>query len=144
VTNRSSEKATYYSYQRTTPVGKSKHALVAATMPLFAQTTWMLAYFKPVLNGSQFTGLAVQNATTATAKVKLQLFSSNGTLLKTKTIKLTAYKRMSRDLAEFFIGVVPANGTTVKVTSPVAVQLLGLLGDDVLGTVDPVDPSPNP
>jgi hypothetical protein len=145
VTNSSpNEKATYYSYARTTPLGKSKHTLVAATVPLFSQSTWTLAYFKPVLNGSQFTGLAVQNATTATVKVKLQLLSSNGTLLKTKSIQLTAYQRTSRDLAEFFVGVVPTTGTTVKVTSPVPVQLLGLLGDDVLGTVDPVNPSPNP
>jgi hypothetical protein len=145
VTNPSTnERDIYYSYARTAPIGKSKHALVEATVPLFAQTTWKLAYFKPVLNGSQFTGLAVQNATTNPAKVKLQLFSSGGTLLKTKSLKLTTYKRISRDLAEFFFPVVPVTGTTVKVTSPVPVQLLGLLGDDVLGTMDPVDPSPNP
>jgi len=53
-------------------------------------------------------------------------------------------KRYTRDLAELFIGVVAGNGTSVKVTSPVAIPMLGLLGDDVLGTVDPVAPSPTP
>jgi hypothetical protein len=145
VTNPSTkEQATYYSYARTAAMGKSKHTLVAATVPLFAQSTWTLAYFRPVLNGSQFTGLAIQNATTATAKIRLQIFSSSGTLLKTKNLKLAAYKRIARDLAEFFSPIAPVTGTTVKVTSAVPVQLLGLLGDDVLGTVDPVDPSPNP
>ncbi len=140
------ERATYYSYQRTTPMGKSTHPLIAATAPLFSQATWTLAYFKPVLTGSQFSGLALQNETATAAKVRLQLFASNGTLLATRNLKILAKKKMTRDLAEFFIGVVPETGTTLKVTVRFGppIQLLGLLGDDVLGTVDPVDPSPAP
>jgi hypothetical protein len=125
-------------------VGKSKHALIGVTVPLFSQTTWTVGYLKPVLSGSQFTALAVQNATAATASVKLQISSGNGNILKTRTIKLNAYQRISRDLTEFFPGVVPANGTTVKVSSTIPVQVLGLLGDDTLGTVDPMNPSATP
>jgi hypothetical protein len=140
------EKVEYFSYQRTTPVGKSKHALIAATEALFAQSTWTLAYFKPVLSGSQFSGLALQNQAATAAKVRLQLFASNGGLLATHTVSLLANKRMTRDVAEFFTGVVPNTGTTLKVTvlSGPPIQLLGLLGDDALGTVDPRDPSPAP
>lgn len=140
------EKAEYFSYQRTATMGRSKHALIAATVPLFAQSTWTLAYFKPVLTGSLFSGLALQNEAGTDAKVRLQLFDSGGTLLATRNLKLLANKRMTRDLAEFFIGVVPATGTTLKVTvtSGPPIQLLGLLGNDVLGTVDPQDPSPVP
>jgi hypothetical protein len=145
VTNKSTnEKATYYSYQRTTPMGKSKHALVAATVPLFAQTSWTLAYFRPVLNASQFSGLALENLTAQPVKVRLQLFASNGTLLKNHSLTLQPNKRFTRDLAELFIGVVPATGTSLKVTANVPIPMLGLLGDDVLGTVDPVEPSLNP
>jgi hypothetical protein len=45
-----------------------------------------------------------------------------------------------------FPGVVPETGTTLKVsvTSGPPIQLLGLLADDALGTVDPLDPSPIP
>ncbi len=138
------ERATYYSYQRTIAMGKSKHPLVASTVPLFAQTTWTLAYFRPVLNVSQFTGLALENPTTRPVKVVMQLFAVNGTLLKSHTLKLQSNKRFTRDLAELFIGVVPATGTSLKVTADAPISMLGLLGDDVLGTVDPVDPSPNP
>lgn len=140
----SNERVEYFSYARTVQVGKSKHALIGATVPLFSQTTWTVAYLRPVLSGSQFTGLAVQNASPAIASVKLQISSSNGSVLKTRVIKLGAYHRISRDLTEFFAGVVPANGTTVRVSSVVPVQVLGLLGDDVLGTVDPMNPTPNP
>jgi len=144
VNQSTNEKVTYYSYQRTTAIGKSTHALVANTVPLFASTTWSLAYFKPVLNGSQFSGLALENPTPQTVNVRLQLFASNGTLLKAKTVQLLPNKRFSRDLVELFTGVMPGTGTSLKVTSPVAIPMLGLLGDDALGTVDPVDPSPNP
>lgn len=140
------EEVTYYSYQRTSAMGKSANALIAATYPLFSQATWSLAYFKPVLHGSQFTGLALQNSTATPSQVRLQLFASDGTLLATTSLKLGAYRRISRDLREFFVGVVPGDGTEVKakVTSGPAVQMLGLLGDSTLGTVDPVDPSSVP
>ena len=140
------ERVEYFSYQRTTSLGKSQHALIAATMPLFAQSTWKLAYFKPVLSGSQFSGLALQNETATDAKVRLQLFGSNGLLLATRNQLIAANRRMTRDVAEFFPGVVPETGTTLKVSviSGPPIQLLGLLADDALGTVDPRDPSPTP
>jgi hypothetical protein len=140
------ERVEYFSYQRTTRMGKSQHPLIAATEALFAQSTWTLAYFKPVLSGSQFSGLGLQNQAAIDSKVRLQLFASNGSLLAARTLTLRANKRMTRDDAEFFIGVVPNTGTTLKVTvlSGPPIQLLGLLGDDALGTVDPQDPSPVP
>jgi archaellin len=138
------EKATYYSYQRTTAMGKSRHPLVASTVPLFAQSTWTLAYFRPVLNASQFSGLALENPTMRAVNVSMQLFAANGALLKQHNIKLQPNKRYTRDLQEVFVGVVPGTGTSLKVTAAAPISMLGLLGDDVLGTVDPVDPSPNP
>jgi hypothetical protein len=146
VKNSNGEEVTYYSYQRTTAMGKSANKLIAKTYPLFSQATWSVAYFKPVLNGSQFTGLALQNQTATASQVRLQLFDSNGKLLATNSFTLGAYRRISRDLTEFFVGVVPGDGTEVKakVTSGPSVQMLGLLADSTLGTVDPVDPSPVP
>jgi hypothetical protein len=145
VVNKSTnENTTYYSYQRTTAMGKSKHALIAATVPLFAQTTWTTAFFRPVLNGSQFSAIALANLTSQTAKVVLQLFGSDGTLLKSHAVQIQPSKRFSRDLAELFVGVTAGSGTSLKVTSATPISMLGLLGDDTLGTVDPVDPSPQP
>jgi hypothetical protein len=140
------ELATYYSYQRIKATGKSTNPLLAATVPLFAQSTWTVAYFKPVLNSSQFTGLALQNETAIPSYVRLKLLAPNGTVLATYSLAVQPGRRISRDLREFFLSVVPATGTTlkVKVTSGPPVQVLGLLGDSVLRTVDPVDPSPLP
>jgi hypothetical protein len=140
------ELATYYSYQRIKATGKSANPLIAATVPLFAQSTWAVAFFKPVLNSSQFTGLALQNEAASIAYVRLRLFAPNGTVLATYDLAVQPGRRISRDLREFFLGVVPATGTTlkVKVTSGPPIQVLGLLGDSVLKTVDPVDPSPLP
>jgi hypothetical protein len=42
------------------------------------------------------------------------------------------------------VGAVPSNGTTVKVTSSLPVQVLGLLVDDTLGTVDPINATAKP
>lgn len=140
------ERATYYSYQRTTSAGKSINPLIAATVPLFAQSRWTVAYFKPVLNASQFTGLALQNEKASPSYVSIQLFAANGSLLATYSMKVGARKRVTRDLAELFPGVVPATGTKLKVTvtSGPPVQMLGLLADGVLRTVDPVDPATAP
>jgi hypothetical protein len=140
------ELATYYSYQRVKSAGKSANPLLAAAVALFAQSRWTVAYFKPVLNSSQFTGLALQNETAIPAYVRLKLFAPNGTVLATYSLAVQPGRRISRDLREFFLGVVPATGTTlkVKVTSGPPIQVLGLLGDSVLRTVDPVDPSPKP
>ena len=113
-------------------------------MPLFSQQVWSLAYFKPVLNASQFTGVALQNPLTKTAAVRLQLLGSNGMVLATRNLTLQARTRMTRDLAELFPGVVPGTGTTLKVTANAPIPMLGLLGDDVLGTVEPVSPSRTP
>jgi hypothetical protein len=136
-----SERVEYYPYQRTTQAGKSTHPLVAASFPLFAHTTWTQAFFHPVLQGTTFSGIALQNLNASVATVTLQLFSSVGGLLATRTISLPTNTRMVRDYAEVFPGQVAGNGTTVKVTSNVAVELLGLLGDDALSTVSPVEPA---
>jgi IPT/TIG domain len=138
------ERASYYPYQRTRRLGTSTHALIAASYPMFSHTTWAEAYFKPVLQGSMFSGLALQNLNSSTAVVTAQLFSSVGVLLATRAVSLPTNTRLVRDLVEMFPGQVPGNGTTVKVTSTVPVQMLGLLGDDASGTVNPVEPSPTP
>ncbi|HYU46521.1 MAG TPA: IPT/TIG domain-containing protein [Terriglobales bacterium] len=140
------EVTTYYSYQRTTPAGKSANPLIAATVPLFAQSKWTVAHFRPVLNVSRFTGVALQNEAAVASNVRLTLFAANGTVLAAHSLTIQPSKRFSRDLRELFLGVVPATGTKlkVKVTSGPPIQVLGLLGDSVLRTVDPVDPSPLP
>jgi hypothetical protein len=47
-------------------------------------------------------------------------------------------------LVELFPGVKPSDGTKLTVTSNIAIQMLGLLGDDSSGTLLPVAPTPTP
>lgn len=136
----SNEKVTYYSYQRYTSLGKSTHPLVAATYPLFSTLTYAQAYFKPVLTGSQFAGVSLQNPTASTVTAIMILSASDGTLLGSKTVSIPANNRLTRDLSEVFPGLA-VTGTSLQVTASAPIQMLGLLGDDSLGTVDPVIPS---
>jgi len=135
------ERATYFSYQRTTAMGKSTHPLIAATVPLFATKTWTTAFFRPVLNASQFSGIALENPTAGSVTVKLQLLATNGNVLATRSVTLLNNKLFTRDLVELFTGATPGAGTRLKVTSNTPIPMLGLLGDDGLRTVDPVAPS---
>ena len=142
VTNsNTNEKVTYYPYQRSTAVGKSTHALIASSMPLFAQTTWKLGYFHPTLQGTIFTALALQNLNAVKANVVLQLKSKSGSLLATKNITLGVNSSMTRDLKEHFPGASPATGTSVSVSSDQPIQMLGMLADDSTSIVLPIDPT---
>jgi hypothetical protein len=139
--NTGNERVEYYAYQRIRRVGTSKHALVASSYPMFSHTTWTQAYLKPVLQDSMFSALALQNTDAKTATITLQLYSSTGSLLATRTVSLSTNTRLVRDYAELFPGQVAGTGTTVEVTSTVPIQVLGLLGDDSTLTMTPVDPS---
>jgi hypothetical protein len=134
------EKVTYYSYQRYTSLGKSTHGLVAATYPLFSTITYTQAFLKPVSGGTQFTGISLQNPTASVVTAVLVLSASDGTLLGSKTVKIPVNNRVTRDLAEFFPGLV-TTGTSLQVTGSAPIQVLGMLGDDALGTMDPIVPS---
>jgi hypothetical protein len=138
------EQATYYSYQRTAVIGASTHALVAASYPLFSRAQWKLGYFKPLLSGTVFSALSLQNLNPAGTVVRLDLNSSTGTLLASQLVLLGANSVITRDLKEFFPAATAATGTEVKISSAVPVQALGLVGDDASGVVLPVELSPVP
>jgi hypothetical protein len=138
------EQATYFSYQRTTAIGASKHTLVAASYPLFSRAQWKLGYFKPVLSGTVFSALSLQNMNAIGTVVRLDLTSSTGTLLASQLVPLGASSVITRDLKEFFPAATAATGTEVKLSSAIPVQALGLVGDDASGIVLPVELSSIP
>jgi hypothetical protein len=139
-----SETAVYYSYQRTVPVGISTNALMAASYPLFARSTWSQAYFRPVLSGTSFSGLALQNVGATAASVRLELYSNNGVLVTSNLLSLDVNRRITRRLGELLPGAVPATGTLLRVVSSTRIQMLGLLGDSASGIVLPVAPASTP
>jgi hypothetical protein len=138
------ERIAYFPYQQTTPIGVSTHKLIAASYPMFSRTLYKDSYFRPVLSGSVFSGLALQNGSTAATTATVQLFASDGSLLTTVSVPLAANSRIVRDLAELLPGVVASSGTSLHVTAPVGIQMLGLLGNDATSVVLPVTPSPVP
>jgi hypothetical protein len=137
-------KVLFYPYQQTTPVGVSTHALIAASYPMFSRTTYTVGYFRPVLSGSIFSGLALQNMSTATITTTVALYASDGSLLTSVNVDVPANSRISRDLAELLPGAVASNGTSLHVTAPAPIQMLGLLGNDATQVVLPVNPSKVP
>jgi hypothetical protein len=141
ITNPGNESVTYYSFQRTRPLSASVRPLLAAALPMFSTVNYSAAYFHPVLSGSTFSGIAMQNTGTATASIQLQLSSSSG-LLGTALLSLPPNYYAVRDVSELFPGVVvPASGSTLQATTPAAsVQMLGLIGSNSTKTITPVDP----
>ena len=136
--------AVYYSYQRTVPVGTSTNALMAASYPLFARSTWIQAYFRPVLSGTSFSGLALQNVGATAATVRLELYSNKGVLLTSNVLSVGVNTRITRKLGEILPGAVPATGTLLRVIASSRIQMLGLLGDSASGIVLPVQPASTP
>jgi len=135
---------TYFSYQRTNAIGASAHTLVAASHPLFARTRFTVAYLKPLVSGTAFTALALQNPGATSTVARLELRSLQGTLLATQLVPLAGDSRMVRDVREFFPTAAQWTGTEIKVASAIHLQVLGMAGDDASGIVLPVLPSTLP
>ena len=143
VTNKSTnERAEYYPYQHTNSSGTSTHRLIAASYPLFSDAQFTVGYFKPVLEGTTFSGLALRNINTKAVSVRLELYSAQGDRLARSSLSLSPNTYIVRDLAELFTGFVADDGTTVKVSARGPIQGLGLIGDDSTGEVLPVELSP--
>jgi hypothetical protein len=140
----------YFSYRRTVDMpGASSNALVASVHPMFASQITFTGGTVPlptVLNGSQFTGLALQNASTIDAGIKLELLDANNASLVTPvTFTLTAGKKITRDVIADWFPSAPAAAARVKVTltsGPTSIQMLGMQGDTATGTVNPIAVTP--
>lgn len=131
------QKSIYFPYFRAQAVGASTHALLAECYPLFSRTTYTSATLSWNRTGSQFTGLALQNPGSNAANVTVQMLSSTGDVLGSVNLSLAVGTKITRDLLELFAGA-PAAAASVKVTSAEPIQVLGLLGDDATGDVEPV------
>lgn len=128
---------TFFPYFHAEPIGESTHPLLAQTYPLFARQTYTAAILPWSRSGSQFTGLALQNAGTITANVTLRAMSSAEDVVGAMTVTLPAGTKITRDLLELFAGA-PAQAASVSIFSNTPIQMLGMLGDDASGDVVPV------
>jgi hypothetical protein len=137
VTNPDGSRDTYFSYMRGTPLGQSSQPLLASALPIFSSMAYSQAVFaSPAFSSSEFSGIAVQNPSLATATVAFTLFSSSNTALGSSTLIIPGGYRMMRDMSEL-VGVIPPPGSYVVVASDTPVQMFGFLGDNVTQTVVP-------
>ena len=134
----------YYTYQRADDVAgtPSSNSLIGEVHPMFSRQTYTLATIPLVNSATQFTGVSIQNTSGSPVVVDISL-ANDGNVNVSQTVQVTLPNRnkITRDvIADFFGGTVPAGATKIKVSSPLAVQMLGMLGDTSAGTVVPVIP----
>ena len=138
VRNPDLSRAAYRAYLRSAWLGRSARALLADTDPLFSPQAFTGAIFSASPGAGQFFGLALQNPAAAPADSTIELRAGDGTSIASAAVTLPARTRMSREVSELFPGhSIPAGGSLV-VRSSSPVQMLGILGDETAGTVEPV------
>jgi hypothetical protein len=130
-------RAAYYPYLKTTWIGQSARPLLAKTDPIFSPQTFTGAFVSKAVGAGQFLALALQNPGESPADVSVELRSRAAGSIATRTVSMPAESRIAREVSELFGQALPADGYLV-VRSASPVQILGLLGDDAAGTVEPV------
>jgi hypothetical protein len=131
----------YFSYMRTADVaGSSANNLVAEVHPMFSRTTLNTATLPYVTDATHFTGLALQNPGAADSTVLIEMLNSNSVALESTTLVLPATTKIVRDIRDWFTIPFGSQEVTVRatVTTGPSLQMLGLLGDSLAGTVTPV------
>ncbi len=139
VQNPDGSQVTFYSYLKGAPVGSPSRVLLQRTEPIFQLSTHGVATVGPfpAMANGQFVGVAVQNPTPGPVVVTFRLEATGAT----NTVQLPAGARVMDDLATL-LGVPSLGaGDVVSVTSTSGVQILGLYGDENLGTVTPFVPA---
>lgn len=140
VTNPDGTSAVYYSFQKTTPVGRTASALLRATLPIFANLFWQSAAFAlPPDSGALYSGLALQNLQPVAVAVRISLVASDGSTAGKRSFLLAPNTRLLQKAAEIVPAQPPA-GSYWLVQANAPVQMLGLSADETAGTVAPVLP----
>jgi len=143
-TNPDSFRSRYYAYRRAAWLGQSARPLLAATEPIFSSETLSGARLAGAAPAGRFLGLALQNPNAGPADVSIELRASDNSVIASTAFTLPSGNRISREASEYFTGVVPPDGSSLIVQSTLPIQVLGLMGDEAAGSVDPVKPSPFP
>lgn len=129
--------AFYYPYLRTVETGSTANPVIAATDPLFSRVTYTSASLSWNRSGTTFTGLAMQNPGQNPVTVTLQMLSSTNQVLQTLSLSLAGKSKLTEDLLDLFPQP-PAGAASVSISSPQAIQLLGMQGDSAADSIQPV------
>jgi hypothetical protein len=134
------QRFSYFSYQRTVPLGRSIDPLIAAVEPAFPRQFWTSALVRfnaPAAN--DVFGIAVQNEGSVPSQVSLSL-TTGATVIGPISFTMPADARAARSLAEVF-GTTCAGGCALRMTSSQPLHIFGLAGDRAADAVMPVLPT---
>ncbi|MBZ5603860.1 MAG: hypothetical protein LAO79_16300, partial [Acidobacteriia bacterium] len=134
--NPDESQVTYFSYLRGGLLTPPSRPLLRHTDPVFqAQTHGVAQFSVPALAAGQFAAIAIQNPTPGPVVVTFQVQSTGATT----TFTLPFGGRIVDEISSL-VGSALNAGDSVTVTSTSGVQILGLLGDETQGTVEPFLP----
>jgi len=131
---------TYYSYLRGVSVGPSTRPLLTKTVAIFPMNPAFEAILPPTVspvNPDYFTALALQNPGQVTTTITVETMSAAGSVTGTTQITLGPGQKIQREISEMF-GAPPSVGSYLHIVATEPAQMMGLLGNDLNGTVSPV------
>lgn len=133
---------TYYAYMRGIPSAPSARTLLATTEPIFSvdQRAVNTMAAVPAMSGSQYLGIAMQNPHAFDVPVLVSLQAADGTLLHAASLVLGARHRLTLEASELLDGVVPPEGSVIRVTADAPIDAFSLLCDEGTSSVSPVLP----
>lgn len=135
--NPDGSQVTYFSYLRGTPITLPSRFLLTHTDPVFQLQCHSTATFTvPALTPGQFAAIAVQNPATTPVQLTLQVKNTGASI----TFMLPVGGRVMDEMTAL-LGTALNPGDAVVLTASAPVQILGLTGDELQGTVAPFLPA---
>lgn len=134
-------RSTYFSYQRTVPIGSSAHPLMAAVHPAFPARQWTDAMLRFSAAGPAVVhGIALQNLGSVGSTVVLELADEARAVSRRTSIVVAPNTRLVRTLADVFAQSCDGRRCSVRVQATSPIQLLGVVGDVTQSAATPLLP----
>ncbi len=128
--NPDGSRATYFSYQRTTPASVSNDSVMAFAVPLMPPVSSLAATITlPAPAAGMTYGVALQNIESSDTTAFVELEDGSGST----AITVPSNRFVVRELSELF-GFAPAGAATIRVTATGPIQVLGIAADQTAGT----------
>ena len=134
---KSGEQQTYYSYQRPSDVKRLGESITEKAVPMInAKAPKEAAILFG--NGAGNKAVALQNPFPTDTTVNLQMVTLFGSIVGNATVVVPAGSRMTRTLDSLFVPFTGSSLWAVRVVSAAGIESMGLIGDELAGTVQPV------
>jgi hypothetical protein len=151
--NRDNSESTYFSYERTTPMGASADSILRHAVPLFAPKFFTNATVslprkssrrmraagpsRPTQSANAI-AFALQNLNAASVTATVELLDAAGNPYAINTVSIGPDQSLLRELSEVFGPVPSPSAFRIKSTAPL--QVLGIVADHSAGTAAALPP----